>query len=156
MSNPVSKPIHYKRARFSTYLPQGRLYSPTHFWAERVEEGVWRVGFTKFATRMLGEIVECVFEVQPDEEVTVGQVIGSVEAFKAITDLYCVVEGTFIRGNPTINEDSSIISSFPYDRGWLYQVRGEPDERFTDVHQYVELLNQTIDRMQEKEIENGE
>ena len=47
----------YKRARFVTRLPVDRLYSPSHFWIAEDKAGVWRVGFTRFATRMLGQIV---------------------------------------------------------------------------------------------------
>src|SRR6185312_12180859 len=50
--------IAYKRSRFSTRLPTDRLYTPSHFWCAAEPEGVWRVGFTKFATRMLGDLVE--------------------------------------------------------------------------------------------------
>ncbi len=57
--------------------------------------GLWRVGFTKFATRMLGDFVEHAFEPKVGDPVTVGQTIGWVEGFKALTDLYCVADGTF-------------------------------------------------------------
>ncbi|MEI9897479.1 MAG: glycine cleavage system protein H [Chthoniobacter sp.] len=52
----------YKRATFVTHLPADCLYSPSHFWLREIEPGRWRVGFTKFATRMLGEIVEVQWE----------------------------------------------------------------------------------------------
>lgn len=145
------KPVHYKRARFSTYLPTDRLYTPSHFWLLQRADGEWQVGFTKLATRMLGEVVECQFEANPNDEVAVGDVIGSLEAFKAMTDLYCVAEGLFLEKNAEIDHDPSVVSSFPYDQGWLYAVQGTPDEGCVDVHGYVELLNETIDRMQEQE-----
>ena len=52
----------YKRSNFVTHLPVDCLYSPSHFWLREIEPGRWRVGFTKFATRMLGEIVEVQWE----------------------------------------------------------------------------------------------
>ena len=73
MIDPEPKSISYKRARFRTTLPAGRLYSPSHFWMEEQEtSGIWRAGFTKFAARMLGDLVEHDFEVKPDEAIEVG------------------------------------------------------------------------------------
>ncbi len=149
----MSKPIHYKRARFSTYLPTDRLYTPSHFWLLKEDENIWKAGFTKFATRMLGEVVECNFEVNEKETVSVGQVIGNLEAFKAVTDLYCVIDGVYGGSNPKIETDPGIISDHPYDRGWLYQATGNPDEESMDVHGYIEFLNETIDRLQAQEQE---
>jgi len=151
----MSKPIHYKRSRFSTYLPTDRIYSASHFWLLNEKNDLWKVGFTKFATRMLGEVVECNFEVNSKDEVSVGQVIGNLEAFKAITDLYCVISGVYEGCNPEIELDASIISAHPYDKGWLYQVNGQPDEQSMDVYDYIEFLNETIDRLQAQEQESA-
>ena len=45
----------YKRNRFATRLPTDRFYTRSHYWLREVEPAVWRIGFTKFATRMLGD-----------------------------------------------------------------------------------------------------
>lgn len=115
------------------------------------EPGVWRVGFTRFATRMLGDLVEHGLEVKPGDAVNVGQTIGWVEGFKALTDLYCVLEGTFAGGNPEAEADPTLIDKEPYGRGWMYTVRGVPDANALPVQRYVELLDVTIDKMQGKE-----
>ncbi|HSI35504.1 MAG: glycine cleavage system protein H [Phycisphaerae bacterium] len=147
---PQPAPVYYKRSRFSCKLPADRLYTPSHFWALEAEPGVWRVGFTKFATRMLGDLVEHGFEVKPGDAVAVGQAIGFVEGFKALTDLYCVVDGTFEGGNPALDADSTLTESDPHGKGWLYAVRGTPDPAATDVHGYAAMLDLTIDKMQDK------
>src|SRR5882762_8886963 len=51
---PTDKPktLHYKRSHFATQLPVDYLYSPSHAWMGRQDEDHWRVGLTKFATRM--------------------------------------------------------------------------------------------------------
>lgn len=151
----MTKPIHYKRSRFSTYLPIDRLYSASHFWLLQKEGGVWTIGFTKFATRMLGEIVECNFELKPQDEVQVGQVIGNLEAFKAVTDLYCVIDGVYQECNSVIETKPDIVSDHPYDQGWLYKVTGTPDENSLDVNGYIEYLDETIDRLQSEEKESA-
>jgi glycine cleavage system H protein len=74
----TSKPktLHYKRSHFATQLPVDYLYNPSHFWLARRKGNRWRVGLTKFATRMLGEMVDCGFELEPPSPVTIGQIIG--------------------------------------------------------------------------------
>jgi len=138
---------YYRRARFTKRLPQAYRYAPSHFWLQEVETGVWRIGFTHFATRMLGDFVEGEFAVPLDERVTVGQAIGWVEGFKAMSDIYCVAEGQFAGVNPELAKQPDLVDRDPYDRGWLYQVRGVPDRRNVDCEGYVELLDIAIDRI---------
>jgi glycine cleavage system H protein len=141
----------YKRARFVTRLPVGRLYSPSHFWIAEHEAGVWRVGFTRFATRMLGEMVEPQLQVEIGAPVGSGQIIGWIEGFKAISDIYCIAEGNFAGGNPALTENIELLGKEPYGAGWLYAIEGKPDSRCMDVHGYVGLLDATIDKMLEKQ-----
>ena len=143
--------LHYKRSRFVTQLPVDCLYSPAHAWAAAQGENAWRVGLTKFAARMLGEMVDHGFEVQPGAKVSSGQIVGWVEGFKAISDLFCVVEGEFLGGNPLLKEKISLVNKDCYGEGWLYSVRGQPDERCMDVQTYVKLLDKTIDKILEKQ-----
>ena len=143
--------LRYKRARFLTRLPIDRLYSPSHFWIVEHNAGVWRVGFTHFATRMLGEIVEHEFQVETGAPVASGQIIGWIEGFKAISDIYCIAEGKFAGGNPVLTEKIELLGKEPYDAGWLYAIEGKPDSRCTDVHGYVGFLDATIDKMLEKQ-----
>ena len=114
-------------------------------------ENGWRVGFTKFATRMLGDLVDHQFEKQTGEVVSSGEIVGSVEGFKAISDLYSPVAGVFSGGNPTLQKDPEIIGNDPYGEGWLFRVTGTPDARCTSVEAYRSLLDATIDKMLEKE-----
>lgn len=141
----------YKRATFVTHLPTECLYSPSHFWLREIEAGRWRVGFTKFATRMLGEIVEVQWEKAESAPVTSGEIIGSIEGFKAISDIYCVASGNFAGGNPTLRQDIELVSKEPYTGGWLYEVQGQPDEKCIDLAGYRALLDSTIDRILEKQ-----
>ena len=145
--------VRYKHARFSARFPSDFRYSPSHYCMAPLEgkERLWRVGFTKFATRMLGELVEAEWSTKVGDKVEPGKEIGWVEGFKAASDVYCVMNGTFQGGNPTLDIDACIVRSSPYVDGWLYAVEGEPEAESTDVHGYIELLEKTINRMQEEE-----
>jgi glycine cleavage system H protein len=143
--------LRFKHARFSARFPDSYRYSRSHYWMAAVEgePGLWRVGFTKFATRMLGELVEARFKPEIGGPIVPGEAIGHVEGFKAASDVLCVMNGTFAGMNPALQVDACIVKSDPYEIGWLYAARGEPEEDSMDVHGYVALLQETIQKMQE-------
>jgi glycine cleavage system H protein len=142
--------IHYRRSRFATSLPGDRRYTAGHYWLLR-DEGAgsdrWRIGLTKFATRMLGDPVELDFEIEPGAPIETGQVIGWLEGFKATTDIYAPLPGAFAGINPDLESEIALINTDPYGRGWLFEVCGHPGEDGLDVHGYVSVLDATIDRM---------
>jgi glycine cleavage system H protein len=145
--NASSPTLAYKRSHFVTRLPLDFLYGPSHAWLAPRKPGHWRVGLTKFASRMLGEMVDHGFELETGAAVELGQIVGWVEGFKAISDLFCVARGTFTGGNPRLKDRISLITQDPYGAGWLYEVKGEPDPQCFGVETYRDLLDKTIDRL---------
>ena len=139
----------YKRARFGTRLPLDRRYTPSHYWLLESSAGVWRVGFTKFATRMLGDIVEYQFDSASGSNVAIGQKIGWIEGFKAVSDIYSIAEGQLLGENPQLREDITLLESDPYERGWLYEVNGRPEPDAVDANGYATILDAIIDKMLE-------
>ena len=143
--------LPYKRSHFATQLPVNYLYSPSHCWIARSERDLWRVGFSKFAVRMLGDMVDHGFEVEAGTPVQPGQVVGWIEGFKAISDLFCIAQGNFAGANPLLKEKITIVNREPYGAGWLYMVRGRPDSKCVDVEGYRAILDKTIDKILEKQ-----
>lgn len=141
------KTIFFKRSHFATQLPADALYSPSHYWLIPENDGAWRVGFSKFAVRMLGDLVEQGFEVPVGGPIKPGAIIGWIEGFKAISDIYCVIDGTFSGANPALQGHLNLINDSPYGDGWLYRAQGAPDANCMPALDYVNLLNATIDRM---------
>ncbi len=148
----MSGNLFYKRATFVAHLPVGHRYTASHAWMSPSAEdpAVWEVGLTRFALRMLGELVELRFETAPGQGVRVGDIIGNVEGFKAISDLYCVVEGEFRGGNPRLEAGLEPLDRDPHHT-WLYRVAGTPDPESLDISGYTAVLDATIDRMLEKQ-----
>lgn len=156
--------IRFRHAHFTARLPVTYLYTPSHFWlvpvpeaaAERLPDhresagagSLWRVGFTKFATRMLGELVEMVLDVEPGDAINPGSRLGTVEGFKAVSDLFSVIEGSFAARNPLLTSEACLTRSDPFERGWLYAAHGKPEPGHLDVHGYIAHLQETIDRLQ--------
>jgi glycine cleavage system H protein len=139
--------VFYRRSRFATRLPRDRRYTPAHYWLLEEEAGVWRVGLTGFATRMLGDLVEYDLSVKPGATIEVGQTIGSLEGFKAVAELYSVASGELVGGNPDLAQDITLVEGDPYRRGWLYRVRGQAADGHLDVEGYVAVLDATVDAM---------
>jgi glycine cleavage system H protein len=145
--------LYYRRSLFRTRLLGDRLYTASHFWLLEHEPGVWRIGLTKFASRMLGDIVELGFDIGDGDEVNIGDSIGWFEGFKARSDMYAVAAGTFAGSNAELAERLALIEDDRYRRGWLYAVRGTPEPGAMDVHGYAALLDATIDRMRQSRLE---
>lgn len=160
--------VRFRHAHFSARFPVDCLYTPSHFWmrpADALQSGgqtdasstaeagghgaprLWHVGFTKFATRMLGELVEMVLDVKPGQTVAGGERLGTVEGFKAVSDLFCVVDGMLSAANPALTAEACLTHSDPYGAGWLYAVQGTPTPGHLDVHGYIALLTDQIDRL---------
>lgn len=148
--------LFYKRATFVTHLPEGHLYTRSHSWLARAEGEAdrWRVGYTKFALRMLGEIVDVQIESKAGAAIAPGDILGTIEGFKALSDIYSVGQGEFVQSNAALAAGLEILAEKPYEDGWLYEFAGRPDERAMDVQGYRNLLDATIDRMLQKEQES--
>ena len=147
--------VPYRRSRFSTRLPTDRLYTPGHFWMLQESAGVWRVGLTKLATRMLGELVEHGFDVKVGQPVKLGECVGWLEGFKAVSDLYSSASGEFLGGNPDLEQNINLVDTDPYGQGWLFRVRGSADPEALDVDRYIQILDLSIDTMMGKGSANG-
>ncbi|MFT7484501.1 MAG: glycine cleavage system H protein [Candidatus Paceibacteria bacterium] len=155
---PASEFLPFQRAKFKTKLPRERLYTVGHMWLRNSQDDIWQVGLTRFALRMLGDPVELEFESKADQPVETGQVVGWLEGFKAVTDLYTPMGGRFMGGNSILDAEISTLNSSSYDRGWLFAVQGDPATDCLDVDGYASFLNATVDRMlgeEDKKEENA-
>ena len=156
MSAAGHQTVYYRRSRFTTHLPIDRRYSPAHYWLLEESDGVWRVGLTKFATRMLGDIVEFEFTSAPGARVEVGDEIGSIEGLKAVTSVFSAGTGTFVEEGQDLRRDVTLAESDPYGGGWLYRLQGVPAADTVDVHGYVAILDATIDKMLASRYDGGD
>ena len=138
--------LPYQRAKFRTRLPRDRRFTEGHLWLAPEPDGEHRIGFTRFATRMLGEVVECAFETETGGLVSKGQVLGWFEGFKAVSDVYSPLSGTFGGPNPELDSLVGQIHRKPYDV-WLYKVAGALPGECMDASGYARFLDSTIDRM---------
>ena len=142
-----SREIRYSRSKYSTRLPTDRIYTAAHSWLKNEDGDVWRIGLTNFALRMLGEAVEMDFEIKIHDPVETGSVIGWIEGFKAVTDIYAPMTGSFQGTNEQLEDDLELLRRDPYGQGWMYSIEGEPDSSCVDAQGYAAVLDATIDKM---------
>ena len=91
------------------------------------------------------------FEIELNTAVAPGSIVGWIEGFKAISDLFCVAKGKFLGGNPVLKEKIALVNKDSYGAGWLYMVEGVPDPKCLDVHAYQGVLDKAIDKILEKQ-----
>ena len=140
----------YENSPFVAQLPLDYRYTRSHLWADKVAVSRLRFGFTQFATRMLGEIVDFNFDTLPKSSVHLGQVLGWVEGFKGISDVVCAGNGVFVRDNPGLKQDSELITRAPYAGGWLYEIEGELDSGSLTALEYARHLDLIIEQLRAK------
>src|ERR1041384_8225176 len=107
--------------------PDDLKYTATHEWL-KVEGGVGTVGITDFAVEQLSDLV---FVDLPGEGESVerGARFGEVESTKTVSDLIAPVSGTAVEVNSGLSDHPEVISTSPFDKGWLIKVRlSKPEE----------------------------
>ena len=103
----------------STIL-EGLRYAESHEYV-KVEGEYGYVGITDYAQSELGEIVFVDINTE-GETVAQGEVFGSVEAVKTVSDLNMPVEGEVLEVNQTINDQPELVNNDPYGEGWMIKI----------------------------------
>ena len=122
-------------------IPSNLKYSNDHEWC-RVEGEFAYVGITDFAQSQLGDIV---FVDVPTvgEELAAGEIFGSIEAVKTVSDAFIPVSGEVVEFNDAVDADPALVNKDPYGEGWMIKVRltapEEVESLLTD-EQYKELI----------------
>lgn len=101
-------------------FPENLKYSKDHEWI-RTEGDVAYIGITEYAQRELGEIVY-VDITTLGENVAQGEVFGSIEAVKTVSDLFAPASGEILEINPDLEEKPELINEQPYENGWIVKV----------------------------------
>lgn len=123
-------------------FPTNVKYTNEHEWI-RVEGGVAYVGITDYAQEQLGDIV---FVDIPTEGETLeaGEVFGTIEVVKTISDLFMPVAGEVLEQNETLADKPELVNKDPYGEGWLIKVKPAVDadfDRLLDAEAYKALVN---------------
>jgi len=104
-------------------FPSDLLYTEEHEYLKATgEEGVYAIGVTAYAQGELGDVV---FVELPDlgASFNKNEVFGTIEAVKAVSDLYCPVTGEVTAVNADLDDEPSLVNDDPYGKGWMVMLK---------------------------------
>jgi glycine cleavage system H protein len=101
-------------------VPANLKYTKEHEWI-RLDGKVAFVGITNYAQSELGEIVFVEVETIGDT-LTEGDVFGTVEAVKTVSDLYLPVDGKILEFNEKLEDTPELVNDDPYGEGWMVKI----------------------------------
>jgi glycine cleavage system H protein len=106
-------------------VPQDLKYTAEHEYLKPAGDGVFSVGVTDYAQGELGDIV-FVELPKAGQRFDAGASFGTIEAVKAVSDLYMPVAGEVVEVNGALDADPAAVNSDPYGDGWMIRIR--PDD----------------------------
>jgi glycine cleavage system H protein len=110
-------------------IPKDLRYTQDHEWVRESDDPqVVEIGITDYAQGELGDVV---FVELPKAAAAFKQrdVFGTIEAVKAVSELYSPVAGTIVDSNKALEQDPALVNRDPYGQGWMVKVKlKEPKE----------------------------
>ncbi len=101
-------------------IPEDLKYTKEHEWI-RVEGNIGTIGITDFAQSELGDIVFVDLN-KNKTELKQGEVFGTIEAVKTVSDLFAPVSGKIIEFNSSLESNAEIVNKDPYGEGWMIKI----------------------------------
>ncbi len=123
-------------------IPQYLKYTKDHEWI-KVDGDTATIGITDFAQQELGDIVYVEIETDGDA-LDAGDVFGTVEAVKTVSDLFMPVSGEVTKVNTALQSKAEIVNSDPYGEGWMIKIKisNTTDlNKLLSADQYKALVN---------------
>jgi glycine cleavage system H protein len=112
-------------------IPAKLKYSIEHEWI-KVDGDIATVGITDYAQGELGDVV-FVEMPQVGDEFESGESFGSIEAVKAVSDLYMPVSGTIQEINENLEDNPAEVNSDPYNEGWMVKIKMSNPSELDDL-----------------------
>ena len=112
-------------------FPENLKYSKDHEWV-RVEGNEAYIGISDFAQSELGEIVFVDIDTE-GETVDKGEIFGSIEAVKIVSDLIMPITGEVLEVNPKLEDEPELVNNDPYGNGWIVKVTLDDESELDDL-----------------------
>lgn len=125
-------------------FPADLKYTKDHEWIRLESADVAVVGITDFAQKELGDIVYVDINTV-GETVAEGEVFGSVEAVKTVSDLFIPMTGEVLEVNDQLDAAPELVNNDPYGNGWMVKIKvsnPEDIDKLLSVEAYQELVGE--------------
>lgn len=107
-------------------FPDNLRYTKDHEWI-KLDGNTATIGITDFAQKELGDIVYVEVETI-GKSLGAGDVFGTVEAVKTVSDLFLPVSGIISELNPALNNSPELVNNDPYGEGWMIKMKVDNPE----------------------------
>jgi len=124
-------------------IPAELKYTKDHEWIQ-IEGNIATVGITEFAQGELGDIVYVDVDTL-DDNVEEGEVFGSVEAVKTVSDLFMPLSGEIVQFNEDLEDEPELVNTDPYGKGWMIKIaisNNSQIESLLDDKAYQDLIKE--------------
>ncbi|NAW51472.1 glycine cleavage system protein GcvH [Elizabethkingia argentiflava] len=112
-------------------IPSELKYTKDHEWV-KIDGNTAVIGITDFAQSELGDIVFVDVD-SVDENLSAGEVFGSVEAVKTVSDLFLPLSGKVIEFNADLEDAPELVNQDPYGKGWIIKLEIAEDAEISDL-----------------------
>ncbi len=112
-------------------IPVELKYTKEHEWI-RLEGETATVGVTDYAQGELGEIVFVEVETV-GENLGAGEMFGTVEAVKTVSEMFMPVGGEVLEFNDDLESNPEFINDDPYGKGWIIKIKVSNDAEMSDL-----------------------
>jgi glycine cleavage system H protein len=103
-------------------FPENLKYTKEHEWVRVENDSIGVVGITDYAQSELGDIVYVELP-QIGKQVKQLEPFGTIEAVKAVSDLFSPLSGEVIEVNEKLKDSPDLINKDPYSEGWIIKIK---------------------------------
>jgi glycine cleavage system H protein len=121
--------------------PENLKYTSEHEWVE-ISGNIATIGITDFAQSELGDIIFLEFPTV-EENFNDGDVFGTIEAVKTVSDMYMPLTGKVVEVNEDLNDTPEQVNEDPYKNGWMVKIEldnNADQSKLLDAKSYIELI----------------
>ncbi|MDA7641795.1 glycine cleavage system protein GcvH [Candidatus Marinimicrobia bacterium] len=121
--------------------PENLMYTSEHEWVE-ISGNIATIGITDFAQSELGDIIFLEFPTI-EENFNDGDVFGTIEAVKTVSDMYMPLTGKVVEVNEGLNDTPEQVNEDPYKNGWMVKIEldnNADQSKLLDSKSYIELI----------------
>lgn len=116
-----------------SHIPDNLVYTAEHEYVARTSDpSIVRIGITDYAQSELGDVI-FVDLPKPGSHLTSHQAFGTIEAVKAVSELYSPVAGEVAEINSALESDAALVNRDPYGEGWMVTLKVAAPEELTGL-----------------------